>query len=370
MTDNPLSHREQQRYARQLQLPEVGERGQHRIKKARVLVVGAGGLGCPLGLYLAAAGVGHLTLVDGDRVELSNLQRQIAFTEDDLGAFKAEAAARRLAAANGDIRVLPVREFLTLENAEALIREADMVVDCSDNFATRYLVNDFCLHLQKPWLFAAVNRFQGSLCLFTGEGACFRCLYPEQPMADNCNAAGVMGAVPGIMGVLQASEVINYLLGLSAASTSDRLVLYDALGAGLRSIALEPDSACLCSRGQIDPYKLNNNNEIDDKYDSKDEVSLSWEEWFDLATRSKTQLVDIRSPAERQAGHAGGVHIPAQQVDGDLFVRDPDTTVGLYCQAGRRSSALARRLRARGFHNAYSLAGGIAAWLRAERWRR
>ncbi|MCK9563145.1 MAG: HesA/MoeB/ThiF family protein, partial [Bacteroidales bacterium] len=175
----PFSPSEQTRYGRQMLLPQVGPEGQRRLRDARVLIVGAGGLGAPVSLYLAAAGVGHITLLDGDVVELSNLQRQIIFDTASVGQPKAEAAARRLRALNPEIAVVAAPETLTAGNAEAWIAAADLVLDCCDNFPTRYLINDFCRHLGKPWLFAAVHRFRGHLALFSADTACFRCLYPR-----------------------------------------------------------------------------------------------------------------------------------------------------------------------------------------------
>lgn len=243
------------RYLRHLAIPEVGQAGQARLGKARVVIIGAGGLGSPAALYLAAAGVGHLTLIDADRVERSNLQRQVVHSDHLVGHLKVESAAQRLHALNPDIVIEPVAQRLDEQNAEALLADADVVVDGSDNFPTRYLLNRICLKLGKPLVYAAVLRFSGQLAVFDPreEGrACYRCLFPEPPLPEdspNCAEAGVLGVMPGIMGCLQAAETIKLILGLGQVLNGE-LLLFDALGMTFRKIRLVRDPACPDCSGQ------------------------------------------------------------------------------------------------------------------------
>ncbi len=339
------------RYGRQMALPQVGEEGQRRLGASRVLIVGAGGLGAPVSLYLAAAGVGQITLVDGDRVELSNLQRQVIFTTADIGLAKAEAAARRLGLLNPDIRIQAVSQHLTAANASELIKAADLVVDCCDNFATRYLINDFCRHLGRPWLFAAVHRFRGQLALFTPDTPCFRCLYPEPPRTEgNCSLAGVLGTVPGLLGSWQANEALKFLLGLPQ-SQPGRLWTWDALDPRVTTMGLTREPQCPCTGEPLDPATLHGWNLSDE------EVELDWDQWRALeASAEDPLLIDVRSAVEHRAGNAGGLCLAREQISAQL---EKNRTVGLYCQRGLRSLALARELRRRGFSRVFSLRGGL-----------
>jgi molybdopterin-synthase adenylyltransferase len=239
-----------QRYARHLILDEVGEEGQLRLLQSRVLVVGAGGLGSPVLLYLAAAGVGTIGIVDGDRVDLTNLQRQIVHTTARIGALKAESARATLLAINPDIHVEAHPERLTAENAAALVGDYDLVADGSDNFATRYLLTDWCCRLEKPLVAAALSPFEGQISTFRpylGDGhPCYRCLFREPPPPDlvpRCEEAGILGAVAGVLGTVQAVEVLKELLGLGE-SLDGSLLLYDALGTRFHTIRIGKDPAC------------------------------------------------------------------------------------------------------------------------------
>ena len=240
-----------ERYSRHLRLPEVGLQGQQRLAEARVLMVGAGGLGSPAAFYLAAAGVGTLRLVDDDVVDRSNLQRQILHTEATIGAAKVHSAAARLAALNPRTRVEPIRERVTAANVEALLDGVDLVLDGADNFPVRYLLNDACVKLGKPLVYGAVHRFEGQVSVFDagrqrGAAPCYRCLFPEPPppeAAPNCAEAGVLGVLPGIIGLLQATEAIKLLLGIGT-SLQGRLLQFDALGMRFRELRLAPDPHC------------------------------------------------------------------------------------------------------------------------------
>jgi sulfur-carrier protein adenylyltransferase/sulfurtransferase len=238
-----------ERYARHLAIPEIGEAGQKRLADSHVLIVGAGGLGSPAALYLAAAGVGCLTIIDADRVERSNLQRQILHSDHLIGHLKTESAAQRLHALNPEIEIRTVSARLGDDNADGLVAAADLVVDGSDNFPTRYLLNDVCIRHRKPLVYGAVMRFSGQLGVFDagdGQSPCYRCLFPEPPRpedAPNCAEAGVLGVVPGVIGCLQATEALKLLLDLGEPLRS-RLLIFDALAGSFRSVKLVRDPAC------------------------------------------------------------------------------------------------------------------------------
>jgi adenylyltransferase/sulfurtransferase len=240
-----------QRYARHILLPEVGGIGQAKLLKSKVLVIGAGGLGSPVVLYLAAAGVGTIGVVDDDAVDLSNLQRQVLHTTARVGMPKVESAGAAVQAMNADVTLVPHRARLTAANAREMIATYDLVVDGSDNFPTRFLVNDACFFARKTLVSAAVLRFDGQLATFKPHagGPCYRCLYPEAPppgLVPTCSEAGILGAVAGVMGTLQATEVLKELLGIGD-SMAGRLLIYDALAAAVRTVKVQPDPACaLC----------------------------------------------------------------------------------------------------------------------------
>ncbi len=247
-----LSDRQLERYARHVILDEVGEEGQLRLLRSRVLVVGAGGLGTPLLLYLAAAGIGTLGVIDDDTVDISNLQRQVIHDEVSVGRPKVESAAARLRAMNPETRVVTYQERLTPENVERILADYDLVADGTDNFRTRYLLNDACYRAKKPLVSAALLRFDGQLSTYKaylGDGhPCYRCLFPDLPPPDlipRCEEAGILGAVAGVMGTLQATEVLKELLGLGD-SLSGRLLIYDALSAEFRKVRVPKDPACPC----------------------------------------------------------------------------------------------------------------------------
>ncbi len=236
------------RYGRHISMPEVREEGQLKLLEAKVLLIGAGGLGCPTALYLAAAGVGTLGIIDYDDVDLSNLQRQILHSEDEVGKPKVESAARRLKGINSDIRIVPIRERLSRENAMRLVSEYDLVVNGCDNFPTRYLINDACVFAKKPLVDGSIFRFEGQVAIFDAAagGPCYRCLYPEPPppdMAPSCAEAGVLGVLPGIIGSIQAVEAIKLILGQGEPLVG-RLLMYDALTQKFREMKVRRDPKC------------------------------------------------------------------------------------------------------------------------------
>lgn len=356
------------RYTRHIQLPEVGAAGQLKLKQSHILVIGAGGLGSPVALYLAAAGIGQLTLVDGDVVETSNLQRQIIFEHDQVGQPKARAAKDRLLRLNPDIRVDAVQAFLGADNAVGLVGSADLVVDCTDNFSARYLINDYCCALGKPWVFASIQKFFGQCALFTPGNACFRCLFPESPVnVEDCNSAGVIGVLPGLLGVLQANEAIKYLLELPTP-LQNHLLLVDALNLEFRSIQLtRSDNCAACANlaGAPDlPRAASTQCTLDTRdIDTREGTRLSPEAFRELYRQGDCVLLDVRSPTERQAFHIGGQHIPLDELPQRLTELEGVETVLCYCQSGVRSGKALALLEEMGFNGA-SLDGGLLAWLR------
>jgi molybdopterin/thiamine biosynthesis adenylyltransferase/rhodanese-related sulfurtransferase len=260
-TDVPfvMTQEQQIRYSRHTMLPEVGEEGQVKLLRARVLCLGAGGLGAPVSVYLAAAGVGTLGMIDDDVVDLSNLQRQIIHAQDRIGVPKVESAQKMLNGLNPDVKIIPLKTRLTSENIMSILPEYDLVVDGTDNFPTRYLLNDAALKLGKPVVHASIFRFEGQVTSFIpGEGPCYRCLYPQPPppdMAPSCQEAGVLGVLPGVVGTLQATEAIKILLGIGT-NLAGRLLIYDALKAKFRELKLRRDPKCpTCGEG-VDRSKI------------------------------------------------------------------------------------------------------------------
>lgn len=370
-----FSSREWLRYTRHIQLPQVGASGQARLKQSKVLVIGCGGLGSPLLLYLAAAGIGRLTMVDGDSVELTNLQRQIAYTEQDLDQPKASTMQGHLNDLNSSIEVQAIDQAFTIDTGEALVKGHDLIIDCTDNFATRYLINDLCVQWQKPWIFASVYQFSGQCALFVPGGACFRCLFAESPRdVPDCNAAGVLGVLPGMVGTLQANEAIKYLLGLPTP-LSNHLLLVEALDLEFRRIQLQSNPDCMaCGK----PKQPGQPEQLSHAYEAScsaevstgiDESLLVLPEQFNQARNDESTLVlDVRSDEERRAFHIGGDHLAPGKLS-QLIELDESTTyfpsevkIICYCQSGQRSLEAARQLRNAGL-KAYSLAGGLAGWL-------
>ena len=354
------------RYARHLSLAGFGPGAQEKLKHGRVLVIGAGGLGCPALLYLAAAGVGRLVIVDADRVDVSNLQRQILYTGEDAGQLKVEAAALRLRALNPFIEVVPCAERFTRANAQALVQECDVVVDGSDNFATRYLVNDACVIAKKPFVYGAIQGFEGQASVFNWQGGpTYRCLFPEPPEPDtvpNCTEAGVLGVLPGLIGTIQATEAIKLLTGIGE-SLSGRLLLWDALTMTTRMVTLVVDPR---SR-EISDLPLEGYGETCAKPmdTSSNEIDAT-----ELRRRlNDVQLIDVREDWERAAGAIQpSIHVPlglfaGAEVPAALASLDPTRPTVVYCAHGVRSLRALAELRARhGFKQTWSLRGGYEEW--------
>ncbi len=365
-----LSPAEFARYQRHLTLAGFGPAAQRLLKGGSVLVIGAGGLGCPALLYLAAAGVGRIVIVDDDRVEVSNLQRQVLFTEADAGLLKAEAAARRLRALNSAIVVEARPERFTRANALALVAECDVIVDGSDNFGTRYLVNDACVLGNKPFVYGAVQGFSGQVSVFNWRGGpTYRCLFPEPPepgTVPNCAEAGVLGVLPGLIGTAQACEAIKLLTGVGEP-LSGRLLLWDALSMTTQVAALAADPR----RREIRELPPEGYGEVCAlEEEPEEEIDVAGLRAA-LAKKSALQLVDVRAGWERaMASIDPSVHLPLDELAGadpiaNLKELDPAVPTIVYCAVGVRSLYGAQILRERyGFTSAVSLRGGIKEWLR------
>jgi adenylyltransferase/sulfurtransferase len=367
----------QLRYQRQQLLPEVGEAGQAAISRLRVLCVGVGGLGCPALLYLAAAGAGQLTLVDDDRVELSNLQRQVLFATGDLGAFKAEAGAVRLRALNPDIRVSAVSVRLGPENVAGMVEEHDIVIDCSDNFATQYLLNDACVKMGRPLVFAAIQAWEAQVSLFNaGPGTpCLRCVFPAPPAGHvpSCAEAGVMGAMAGMVGTVQALEVLKWALLQTHPDApleilSGQLWVLDSRSMASRCLQLRSDPDCaVCSAPGDIRLQADTDRVCTATGTSAIKAINPDDPAFDNLCR-EALVLDVR-PAHMalQFGSLDNTRsMPLEQLMADenaLAGVDPESPVLVYCQVGVRSRQACAFLQARGFTNVHELEGGFQAWL-------
>ena len=373
LTELPeLSTEELQRYSRHLLLPEVGLEGQRRLKAGRVLLVGAGGLGSPLGLYLAAAGVGHLGLVDFDVVDVTNLQRQVLHGTKDIGRPKLDSARDRLLDVNPHTHIETFETRLTSENALDIIADYDVVVDGTDNFPTRYLVNDACVLAAKPNVYGSIFRFEGQASVFaTPDGPCYRCLFREPPppgLVPSCAEGGVLGVLPGLVGTIQATEALKILLGIGD-TLAGRLLLVDALRMQFRTLKLKRDPACpACGtrtlRELIDYEDFCGLRAVHTGAGVAEVTPAELVAW--RARGDAIDLVDVREPGEWALGRLPGArHVPLGTVSSALDTFDGARTTVLYCKGGTRSAQAARILTEGGFTNVWSLAGGILRW-RAE----
>jgi len=365
-----LSHAETLRYSRHLLLPEVGVTGQRKLKAARVLTIGAGGLGSPVSLYLAAAGVGTIGIVDFDVVDLTNLQRQIVHGTSTLGRPKLDSAEERLTDLNPNVRIERHETRLTSENALEILGEYDIVVDGTDNFPTRYLVNDACVLLGKPNVYGSIFRFEGQASLFYAEkGPCYRCLYSEPPppgLVPSCAEGGVLGVLPGIIGSIQALETIKWIIG-AGTSLLGRLVLFDALKLRFRELELRKDPACpICGTNptihELIDYEAFCGIGAEPAYAGPE---ISAEELHrELHTKGQNLvLVDVREPHEWEIAHIeGATLIPLSQLPERLSELDGHAEIVTQCHHGARSMKALEILKGAGFGRVRSLAGGIDAW--------
>lgn len=372
--DQSLTQAELAHYSRHLLLPEIGVIGQKKLKSSSVLMIGAGGLGAPLAQYLTAAGVGTLGIVEYDVIEKSNLHRQILYSNDQVGRTKLECAEERLKALNPHIKINSYPVKLSAENALEIIRDYDLVVDGTDNFPTRYLVNDACVLLGKPNVYASIYRFEGQLSIFSSEfGPCYRCLYPEPPpqgMVPSCSEGGVLGVLPGIMGTLQANEVVKLLLGIGVPAIG-RLITFDALALKFDEFELRKNPSCvICSEAATQKELVDYASFCGVKPPEPDNVVLDpveeiTVEQLRLAMSSEkgATLIDVRSKLDYENHHiSDAVHIPLDELSQQSVTIDPMSMVVCQCQTGKRSLTAARELTKLGFERVFSLQGGILAW--------
>jgi adenylyltransferase/sulfurtransferase len=367
------------RYARHFVLPKVGPEGQKRLKEASVLLVGAGGLGSPAALYLAAAGVGTLGVVDEDLVDLSNLQRQVLHGISQLGQRKVDSARERLWELNPNVEVVAYPFRLTSANALELVEAYDLVVDGSDNFPTRYLINDACVLARTPYVYGAVDRWEGQASVFgTPGGPCYRCLFREPPppgLVPNCAEAGVLGVLPGIMGSIQAAEAIKFILG-EGVSLAGRLLLFDALAMEFREVGLKANPDCaICgeepTQTELVDYDLFCGVEGEEEGGPDPLPQLTPKELSVLMEaggdgESNLFLLDVREPHEWEIGnlgHLGARLIPYGAVASRIQEIPAHSRVVVYCHVGVRSAIIAQQLRAGGFEEIANLKGGYRGWV-------
>jgi sulfur-carrier protein adenylyltransferase/sulfurtransferase len=367
-----LSKEEVLRYSRHLIMPEVGMEGQLKLKQAKVLCIGTGGLGAPLGLYLTAAGVGRIGLVDFDVVDSTNLQRQVLFGTTDVGKPKIEAAAKRLRDLNPDIQIDTFETHLTSENALEIMKDYDIIVDGTDNFPTRYLVNDACVILGKPNVYGSIFRFEGQITVFGyPDGPCYRCLYPEPPppgLVPSCAEGGVLGVLPGIVGTIQAAEALKLIIGKGDPLVG-RLLLFDALAMKFRELKLRKNPECpVCGahptvtklidyaefcgiRGEEAPSTVTNIPEITAR-----ELKTRLDAGDDI------YVLDVREPHEYQICNINGHLIPLGELPQRVHELDSSREIVAHCKSGKRSAQAVEFLRSAGFRKISNLKGGILAW--------
>jgi len=361
------------RYSRHLILPEVGEEGQRKLKAARVLCVGTGGLGSPLALYLAAAGVGTLGLVDFDVVDSSNLQRQIIHSTADVGRKKLDSAAEKLKALNPHLNVVKHDTLLSSANALGILKDYDVIADGTDNFPTRYLVNDACVLLGKPNAYGSIFRFEGQASVFAAEnGPCYRCLYPEPPppgLVPSCAEGGVFGILPGLVGVIQATETIKLILG-KGSPLIGRLLLVDALQMRFRELKLRKNPECPVCGDHPVITQLIDYQQFCGMAPAKEENAVKNGIPQMSATELKRRidagedllLLDVREPFEYQIANIGGKLIPQNEVPQRLAEIGRDRPIVVHCKVGGRSQRIAEFLKQAGYPDVANLAGGILAW--------
>jgi len=368
-----LSSEEIQRYSRHLILPEVAMTGQKKLKAASILLVGTGGLGSPLAMYLAAAGVGRLGLVDFDVVDSSNLQRQVIHSTHNVGKSKLESAKSFIEGLNPNVQVETYETRLSSENALAIAKDYDLIIDGTDNFPTRYLVNDVCVLLDKPNVYGSIFRFEGQASVFWAErGPCYRCLYPEPPppgLVPSCAEGGVLGVLPGIIGTIQTNEAIKLILG-AGEPLIGRLLLFDALGMRFREMKLRKDPNCpICGEhptidALIDYEQFCGMPVIED--DGSTTINS-----FDISATAAAKklkaesiyLLDVREPEEYEiCAIPGATLIPLGKLPERLAEVDGTKEIIAYCRTGKRSAKAVNLLRQAGYTSAKNLAGGIHAW--------
>ena len=365
-----LNNDEILRYSRHLIMPEVGMEGQLKLKQAKVLCVGAGGLGSPLALYLAAAGVGTLGIVDFDVVDFTNLQRQIIHTTENVGRKKLDSAAETLHAINNNVEIRKFETRLTSANAMELFRDFDVIVDGTDNFPTRYLVNDACVLSGKPNVYGSIFRFEGQASVFATErGPCYRCLYPEPPppgLVPSCAEGGVLGILPGLVGVIQATETIKLILG-SGEPLVGRLLLIDALAMRFRELKLRKNPDCpVCGQHPTVEELIDYNQFCGIRGEESATATMADITPEELKRRLDAGedlfVLDVREPHEYQICNLGGYLIPLNDLPKRISELDSSREIVVHCKMGGRSAKAVEFLNKSGFHKVHNLAGGINAW--------
>ncbi|MGI9535286.1 MAG: molybdopterin-synthase adenylyltransferase MoeB [Thermodesulfobacteriota bacterium] len=374
-----LTNEEISRYSRHLIMPEVGLEGQKKLKSAKVLCIGAGGLGSPLALYLAAAGVGKLGILDFDVVDFSNLQRQVIHSEKTIGELKVDSAKNRLLELNSDIEIQTYNERFTSDNAMDIVKDYDIVVDGTDNFATRYLTNDACVLLGKPNVYGSIFRFEGQVSVFDAErGPCYRCLYPEPPppgLVPSCAEGGVLGILPGVIGTLQASEVIKLIIG-KGEPLIGRLLFMDILEMEPRILKLRKNPDCpICGdnptiselidyeefcgigRGELGEEEVKEREPVNVK-------EITVEDFREkMNSNGEILLIDVREPHEYEICNIDGSKlIPLGEIKDKADELNPDVEIIVHCHHGSRSMKAATILKEKGFKNVLNLKGGIDEW--------
>ena len=368
----PLRPDQFDRYRRHLSLPEMGLEGQQKLLESNVLLIGAGGLGCPLALYLAAAGVGHLGLIDDDVVEASNLQRQVLYQTRDVGRSKVEVAKERIVALNPDVEVTTYHERLTSENALEIFAAYDVIVDGTDNFPTRYLSNDACVLLGKPNVYGSIFRFEGQASVFDARtGPCYRCLFPEPPPAGSvpsCAEGGVLGVLPGIIATIQATETIKLIVG-SGKSLSGRLLLYDALAMEFNEFQLKKDPDCPVCGVAPSIVELIDYQGFCGLPNLDETPAVRGVSAAQVAARLEAKedflLLDVRDDDEfERARIEGSKLIPLDQLEARLpeLLEWKSSPIVVHCHLGGRSEKACRLLMERGFDSVENMEGGIDAW--------
>lgn len=362
-----LSDDEKIRYSRQTILPMVGLEGQRKLKNARILMIGAGGLGSSPAMYLAACGVGTIGIMDADTVALSNLHRQVIHSTPDLDSPKVLSAAQKLKSINPHVHIVTYQERLTAQNAKRIFADYDLVMDGTDNLPSRYLINDACFFLKKPFIFGGVFQFEGQVSMFGAHGPCYRCIFREAPAPEDmpsCAQAGVIGVIPGIIGLMQANEAIKWICQIGE-SLLGRLLIFDALGTHWREVKVKKDPACpLCGKAptihEIKEYTW----ECSTQTSKDNTMEITVKELKELKDKQPDlYILDVREPMEWDIAHIDGSHLKPMSTLAETFTEIPqDKTIYCLCHLGGRSARVADFLRSKGYPKVVNILGGIAAW--------
>lgn len=370
---NKLTQDEVLRYSRHLMIPQVGLSGQEKLKNSAVLIVGTGGLGSPISLYLAAAGIGKIGLVDFDTVDSSNLQRQIVHGTSTIGKPKVESARQRLLDLNPFIKIEAFNEYLSADNIEKIAKDYEILIDGTDNFSSRYLLNDYCVLFKKVYVYGSIYRFEGQVSIFDAEtGPCYRCIFPSPPapgLVPTCGEGGVFGVLPGTIGTFQATQVIKWILNIGEKETGN-LYLYDALDLSLQKIMLKKNPKCKICSENPEIHNLMDTAQFCAIHEQAEfPLDSAWEITPEelknqLQTGKKVRLIDVRDAVEQEITKLPQAElIPFERIQLDFEPTDSETANVLYCRNGIRSARAVRLLRLKGYDKILNLKGGINAWV-------